>query len=344
MKKITFVDLSPYRGGAEISLEKLINNLAEDFDIKVIVGETNVWNFHKNVKVEKFTIKKETLLLKKDLRNIVSFVREIINTLKLVDLKSDLIISNTFKSHILVFFYKISYRNFRWIIFERDMYENMVIKVLKRFIYIFSNQTVFNSNFLKEKYGLKRGKVLHNIVEGVKDLTKDFKVFLYFGDPTYEKGYDRVFEVFGEIKNLMCDAKLIVITKQTGFYGVEYRKNFCDLKEVIFKNYEEIENVLSMSSFLLFFNRKVETFSRIVAESMAFGVIPLILRGNGMDDYVKNCYTGLVFEKYDPDIISKKFFDFYNKEDLSKISKNCQKIVRKNFSTRKIKKDFISLL
>ncbi|MEO0288668.1 MAG: glycosyltransferase family 4 protein [candidate division WOR-3 bacterium] len=343
MKRITFVDLSPYRGGAEISLEKLINILVEDFDIKVLVADKRIWNFNKNVKIEKISIKRETLLLKKDLKNLILFLKESVDALKMIDLTSDMIITNTFKSHILIFFYKLKYRNFKWIIFERDMYENGMIKVLKRFIYTFSYQTVFNSNFLKTRYGLKNGKVLYNIVDRVEECAKDFKIFLYFGDPTYEKGYDRIFEVFERIKSVMGDAKLIVIKKETGFFGIEYMKKH-DFKEVIFKNYEEVENVLSIASFLLFFNRRTETFSRVVAESMASGVIPLLLKGNGMDDYVKTGYNGLVFEYYDPEVIVKKFFDFYSKEDLTKISKNCQRVVLKCFSSGKIKKDFISLL
>ncbi|MEO0234253.1 MAG: glycosyltransferase family 4 protein [candidate division WOR-3 bacterium] len=342
MKRIIFVDLSPYRGGAEISLEKLINTLVEDFDIKVLVADKGIWNFHKDVKVEEIPVRKETLLLKKDLKNLILFLQAIMDVLKMIDLKSDTIISNTFKSHILVFSYKLKYRNFRWIIFERDMYENGMIKVLKRLIYIFSYRTVFNSNFLKTRYGLKNGKVLYNIVDRVQESEKDFKTFLYFGDPTYEKGYDRIFEVFEKIKSFMNDAKLIVITKKAGFFGKENEEKY-NFKEVVFKNYEEIESVLSTASFLLFFNRRTETFSRVVAESMAFGVIPLLLKGNGMDDYVRTGFNGLVFERYDPEVIAKKFFDFYNKENLNKISINCQKVVLKHFSNRKIKEDFKSL-
>ncbi|MEJ5307723.1 MAG: glycosyltransferase [candidate division WOR-3 bacterium] len=343
MKRITFVDISPYKGGAEISLEKLINSLVDDFDINVIVGDKNIWNFHKNVKVEEISIKKETLLLKKELRNFILFLKEITCVLKMIDMNSEMIVSNTFKSHILVFLYKIKYRNFRWIILERDMYENGIIRVLKRFIYTFSYQTIFNSNFLKKRYGLRKGKVLYNIVDRIRESKKDFKIFLYFGDPTFEKGYDRVFEVFEKINSILSDTKLVIVTRRESFFGNEYRKN-CDFKNVIFKSYEEIENVLSLSSFLLFFNRRTETFSRVVAESMSFGVIPLILKGNGMDDYVKTGYNGLVFDHYDPEVITKKFFEFYNKENLNKVSTNCQRVVLKHFSNKRIKEDFISFI
>lgn len=344
MKTITFVDLSPYKGGAEISLEKLTNTLVQDFDIKVIVGDKSIWNFNKKVRVEVISIKKETLLLKKDLKKIIFFFKEIMDGLKIIDLKSDTIVSNTFKSHILVFIHKILKNDFRWIILERDMYENQLIKVLKRFIFTFSDLIVFNSSFLKKSYGLKRGKILYNIVDNVKECKKDFNIFLYYGDPTYEKGYDRVFEVFEKINSILKNTKLIIVVKKHDFFGKEYRREVPTLKNVFFEKYENIENILSVGSFLLFFNRRTETFSRVVAESMGFGVIPIILKGNGMDDYVKTEYNGLVFDRYDADVIAKKFFDFYNKENLNEISLNCRKVVIEKFSSKRIKNEFLNLL
>lgn len=339
MRSITFVDLSPYRGGAEISLEKLANNLNGSFKIDFLVSDRKIWKLNEDIDIKNQSFKRSSLLLKKSVVNIFLFLVEVIKNLKNVKIDSQIVISNTFKSHIFIFFLKIFKKDFKWIIMERDMYENIFIKILKRFIYGFSDDIVFNSNFLRNKYGIRRTKVLYNIVENGKECKKDFRTFLYYGDPTYEKGYDRVFQVFERINHFLKDTKLIVVKKKYGYYGKEYKEGNLSL-DISFKGYDEIDSVLKESSFLLFFNRKTETFSRVVAESMSYGVIPIILKGNGMDDYVFNGYSGLVLESYEVDIVLNRFIEFRKNFDLEKISSNCKKVVKEKFSSEKIKKRF----
>ncbi|HAF08054.1 MAG: glycosyltransferase family 4 protein [bacterium] len=343
MKKVTFVDLSPYKGGAEISIEKLANTLNESFIIDFLVSDKKIWDLNKDINVVSLSFNKKSLLLTKSLVNIFLFLAEIIKNLKNVRVDSQILISNTFKSHVFVLFLKIFKKDFKWIIIERDMYENLFVKVLKRFLYKFSDDVIFNSNFLRKKYGMRRSKVLYNIVDRGSECKKDFKTFLYYGVPTYEKGYDRVFEVFEKINSLFKDTKLIIVKKGDSFFGKECKERILSF-DLCFKSYDEIDTVLQESSFLLFFNRKTETFSRVVAESMSYGVIPIILKGNGMDDYVFNGYSGLVIESYDRDIILHRFVEFKKNFNLERISSNCKKVVEKNFSSEKIKKDFLDIL
>ncbi len=343
MKRVCFVDLSPYRGGAEISLEKLVNTLNGRFKIDFLVYDKKNWNLNENINITSLSFSKKTILLKKNIVNILLFLREVIKNLENVRIDSEILISNTFKSHIFVFILKIFRKDFKWIIMERDMYENIFIKGLKRSIYVFSDGIIFNSKFLRKSYGIRKSEVLYNIIEKGKESKKDFRTFLYYGDPTYEKGYDRVFEVFEKINHLFKDTKLIIVKKKDGFFGKELKEKNLSF-EIHFKSYDEIDSVLKESSFLLFLNRKTETFSRIVAESMSYGVIPIILKGNGMDDYVFDGYSGLVLESYEIDKILDRFIEFKNKFNLEKISSNCKKIVEEKFSSEKIQNDFLNIL
>jgi len=59
MKRVCFVDLSPYRGGAEISLEKLVNTLNGRFKIDFLVYDKKNWNLNENINITSLSFSKK---------------------------------------------------------------------------------------------------------------------------------------------------------------------------------------------------------------------------------------------------------------------------------------------
>lgn len=343
MKKLTFVDLSPFRGGAEVSLEKLINVIPENYEIEMIVSKDDIWSFKRPVKFLTIKMDERFLLLNKSIKNLILFVLQIVKNLNNFKRRNDLLFTNTFKSHFAIFILAILSGKTRWIIIERDFYENSLIKFFKKLFYRRTCGVIFNSKFLKGKYHFLNSQVIYNIVESKTLSKKDFKTFLYMGDPTYEKGYDRIFEFFKYLYSMNHNFRLTIVLRKKDFYGKRV-KDITDVSGVVFSDYNEIDKILKESSFLLLFNRKTETFSRVVAEGMSYGLIPFILKGNGMDDYVFNLYNGFVFKEYDPEVIAKSFMENYDEKKFLLMQKKAYETVVKFFSEERIKIRFLNYL
>ncbi len=343
MKKLTFVDLSPFRGGAEISLEKLINVIPENYEIEMIVSRDDIWLFKRHVKFSTIKMDERFLLLNKTIKNLILFFFQIVKNINNFKRKDELFFTNTFKSHFAIFMISIFFGKTRWIVIERDFYENSLIKFFKKLLYKKTLGVIFNSKFLKRKYHFSNSQVIYNIVESKTLSKKDFKTFLYIGDPTYEKGYDRIFEFFRYIYSMNHNFRLTIVLREKNFYGKRV-KDITNISKTVFGDYNDIDKILKESSFLLLFNRKTETFSRVVAEGMSYGLIPFVLKGNGMDDYVFNLYNGFVFEEYDPELIVKSFMENYDEEKFLLMQKRSYETVINFFSEKNIKMRFLNYL
>ncbi len=323
-KKISIIDCAIHRGGAEVSIEYFIKDMQEYFDFILFVPKDNKFNI--NMKKETIDLNKEYFLnTKTSIFSIITFIKLFLYGYK--HFFGEEIITNTFKAHIIGLGYKIRNKNIKWIIYERDVPENILIKILKYFIHKKADCIIFNSKYLKKRYiNIKDSIVIYNKIKNYNsmDNKKERNIFLYVGSITYSKGFDRVIDVFNEIK--IENKKLIVLGEIP-----EYDKkiNIKEQKNIEYKGFVNPKEYYKNSGFIMFFNRKKESFSRIIAESMQFGVVPIILKNNGMDDYVRNNYNGIVFEKYNSKEIAKKIEDIFYSKEYSLLSNNAKKLIIK---------------
>jgi|GEM_PF-2446511 glycosyltransferase involved in cell wall biosynthesis len=322
VRRISFIDLSPIRGGAEVSIEKLFERMKGREDITLFTSSESD-AFRAEEKVQKIKIDERILLNKKNsLYAVYSFVKIAVTGIK-TEMDFDIILTNTFKSHIFGLGQKIKNRKIKWIIFERDVPENVFIKILKNFLYKESDFVIFNSNYLKSMSAkTERSEVIYNLIEsdGKEREERDFLKFAFMGNLTYEKGFDRTLEVFEKVRSKMPEAELFV-SGEAG-YGSEVKEK--SGRNIVYFGYDKDKNCLNKSGFFILLNRKKESFSRAVAEAMMAGAIPVILKGNGMDEYADES-NALIFEHYDAEKIAEGILNTIKAGKAEILSMNARK-------------------
>ncbi|MFO8062353.1 MAG: glycosyltransferase family 4 protein [bacterium] len=314
---ITFIDLSVHRGGAELSLESLAHALEKKHNITIIAPRGTRINADTG-----FILLRGSRCFTQSKRG----ARALLAGLKILMLGMtskcrNLIISNTFKAHIMGAGMKLTGRAEHWIIIERDVPENIIIRLIKRILHYAADSTVFISEFLRKQYGKSDGIVIGNIVESV-ECSKEYRSpyrLLFAGDLTYQKGLDRAIEVFDELRKTDRRFELTVAGASVSYSGQSPVK----IKRGIhYEGYTDRSRLYSNAGFIILLNRKTESFSRVVFEAMKCGIVPVILKGNGMDDYTTDNVNALKFTGYLPDEISRRIISTIESGDYEKMRNN----------------------
>lgn len=326
MKRILFVDVSPVRGGAEVSLEMILERLGKVEDVTVIVpkGKSGLLSFGSAKEAREDIPLRVLTNAKASALSLFSAAFLFFKGLS-VRCTQEIIVTNTFKSHILGLGMKARNRQAKWVIYDRDVPENIMVRVLKKKLYLMSDFVIFNSDFLKRECGSpSNSEVVHNIIKvpearGERDFTK----FVFAGNLTYEKGFDRALEVFKEIRKKMPEARLTA----AGDEGYGHAVKTGSVEGVVFAGYDVKREYLNDAGFILLFNRRRESFSRAVAEAMMTGVVAVILKGNGMDDYADS-ENSLCFEEYDSKEISERIIKTIKNKKTKELSERGRERVK----------------
>lgn len=347
MKKILFVDLSVFRGGAEVSLENIISSASKKHSCTIMKHKSlNLRLDYDIVKTADAPFSRGDLIKgKKGFYAYKVLCSLLIRGALYTERDFDIILSNTFKAHIFCLGMRLfGSRKAGWVIAERDMPENMIVRILKMALHSFSDYVVFPSRAAMNEYSPKRGTVIPNIVNIAEKEGggRDYRTFLYAGGKTYKKGADRAYEVFSGIKKSFPDAKLF----SAG--GVpDYEKGmFCEGGQdgVIELGYVDLAEYYRASSFLLFFSRRKESFSRICAEAMAAGCIPCILKGSGTDDYAVDGYNALVFDNFNAAQAAGRISGLLQRYDeIRRISFNAEKTAMESFAAESVEKKWAEI-
>ena len=225
--------------------------------------------------------------------------------------RKGIIVSNTYKAHITGMALKLLFKR-KWVLIERDIAENRAEKIMKRILYHIADRTVFVSNFCRYTNGGK-GIVIHNIIKICRNDEKK-KYILYAGDFTRDKGFERIIDIMDSPVHQSA-MKFAVMGKVP-----EYSNEHFEIPghvEHIDYNYNPY-SILRKTAAILMLNRKAESFSRVTAEAMACGAIPIVIKGNGMDDYVKNGKNGIVLDLYDRESVYSEIGKLFSNENIRK--------------------------
>ncbi|MDD3804476.1 MAG: glycosyltransferase family 4 protein [bacterium] len=327
MKRILFVDISPLRGGAEVSLEKILERLGSGEEIFVMVprSKSGLLNFKSAEAIREDIPLRVLADTKASLSSIFSAAFLFFKGMS-IRCGQDIVVTNTFKSHILGLGIKARNRGTKWVIYDRDVPENIFIRLLKKMLYIKSDYVIFNSLFLKrECKDPLNSEVVYNIID-IPEIRgeRNFSKILFAGNLTYEKGFDRTLQVFGEFRKRVKNARLVA----AGDEGYGHPVRHGSEEDVEFIGYDIKGEYLRDAGFIILLNRRKESFSRAVAEAMLSGAVAVIMKGNGMDDYANNG-NSLCFEEYDAERIADRMADAFKSGEAHEIAERGRESVKR---------------
>ena len=314
---ITFIDLAMHRGGAEVSLESLARELKGKHEITIIAPRRTKLNTDTG-----FILLRGSRYFaqsKRGARAMLAGLKTLM--LGMTSKCRNLIISNTFKAHIMAAGMKLTGRAKNWIIIERDVPENIIIRLIKQILHSGADRTVFISDFLRKQYPGSEGIVIANIVKPV-ECSEEYRSpyrLLFAGDLTYQKGLDRVIEVFKRLRERDRRFELAVAGAAVAYSEQPPAKTRSGIQ---YEGYVQISRLYSNAGIIILLNRKTESFSRVIFEAMKCGIVPVILKGNGIDDYTTDNVNALKFTWYMPDEISRRIISTIESGHYEKMRNN----------------------
>ncbi len=339
MKTIYFLDFALNRGGAEISLENLVYVLKNDYRISLILNDTSKIESDSEITYIKIN---KTMNHAKRGSFISIFAYKYFFFLALKIGYKKIVVSNTFKAHITAMAMRILFGS-KWIMIERDIVTGTVEGILKKIMYILANETVFVSKFAKNANSGK-GTIICNIIKKCDELKsmKDKSSYIYAGDLTMDKGIDRIEEMFSVIGNEFPKMEFIIIGEKPEYdmdkVSIKFPKNV-KLEGYVNNPYDYYRR----SRIIFLLNRRPESFSRVIAEAMACGVIPFVLKGNGTDDYIIHNYNGIILDEYSMGHIVKIIGLLQENAKMEYLSNNAIK-TSKQFGSEIVKKKWLAIL
>ncbi len=305
MRKIYFIDFALHMGGAEISLEQLINSLG-NIEPEVLTHSNSPLIGRLKCPIKTVNIPQVQLKQNKSgFRAAISFA-SIFSKGYNTDMSNTVLVSNTFKAHIFAFALKLFSTGCIWIIAERDMPENSMIKLIKDIMHYISDITVYNSDFLESAYRKCNSAVISNpIVKGTGAEKPDLNRFVFAGSMSKQKGADRFMDVMRRLKAVIPGAYAHVYGMKPPYRGSVELKG---TKNVEIKGYADRDEIFGRGGYIMLFPRVKESFARVIAEGMAYGMIPVVIKGNGTDDYVSD-KNGIIIDGFDADKIAGRILE-----------------------------------
>lgn len=309
--KTYFIDFAAHRGGAEISLEILLRHIRRAHTRLILpqhAAMLPVVHVHTvNIPV------KQLIQNKKGIRAGIVFAGIFSKGMR-SGLDNSIIVSNTFKAHVYAMAAKLACSGCRWIIAERDMPENNLMRFIRDIMHFIADKTVFNSNTLKRAYRECGSTVIYNPVErGTVTGDADMNRFVFAGTLSYQKGIDRFLEVFRSVKRKFPDAHAELFGNQPPYEGGIRVEPEHDVK---LRGFACHSDIYSGGGYIMLFPRVKESFSRVTAEAMSYGMIPVTLKGGGTDDYL-NESNAVLSDGFEPDEIAERIADVKNGREQS---------------------------
>ena len=120
-----------------------------------------------------------------------------------------------------------------------------------------------------------------------------------------QKGADRFMDVMRRLKAVIPGAYAHVYGMKPPYRGSIELKG---TKNVEIRGYADIDEIFGRGGYIMLFPRVKESFARVIAEGMAYGMIPVVIKGNGTDDYVSD-KNGIIIDGFDADKIAGRILE-----------------------------------
>ena len=362
MKKKTFIFFLPNfsQGGAAESTAKLIIYLSKKkyHCFLICLGKCFYRKTLKKYNIKIFEINSRKSLFA--MLKIRKIVRNIIN-----NNSNTSIVSNINYANILIIIFLRSLKNLKIIIYERTPiqelnynFENNYLKIKNKIIkflilktYKFADKIITNSNKTSldlSKYIQKRvftiySKSIYKIKPFKKKQLKNTRI-LWIGRFSKEKSFNTLISAINILKN----EKIIVKVLSNSENMHEYLKKIRNLNlENNFKFFGYKDNLTKYfnSSNLYISTSFYESFPNSVVQAINHSLPIISSRSHGgINDLMKNNYSGVFFKTNNPKDLAKKILDFINNQKIyNNYAFNAHKNLKK-FEFDKIEKKFENLL
>lgn len=208
---------------------------------------------------------------------------------------------------------------------------------------IFPSTLLLNTFRQFYKISDEKSFVIHNGISKVffeqktvyPSIANAIKFVFYNGfKNSINRGLDRLLDL---LNNLKCEVELYVIGDKV---QVKLHKNikiyFTDLM-----SHAELINFISDKHFVVK-SSVIDSFSILIGECMALGLIPIISKNIGIKDVIKHGENGFVYNMSSSNELSELINEiYYGKYDLNLISANAKE-TSKELSWVKISEEYIS--
>lgn len=335
MKKITILALHLGYGGIERCISNLVNSLCNDYEIEIIstykLFDTPVFKIDDKVTIKYLItdMKPNKKEIKEALSKfkIITLVKELIKSKKILKLKKELMINYIKNCHSDIIISTRDIHNL-WLSkygnssslrigWEHNFHNNdqkYINKIIKSVYGL--NYFVLVSKSLKEFY---EGKTVNckcvyipNSISYIpKNKSKlDGKNLISVGRLEVEKGYSDLIDVFEMVHKIYPDLKLNIIGDGSLREELQKKINKLNLSDNIilhgFKDSKYIEKELLKSSIYLM-SSLTESFGLVLIEASSFG-LPCIAfsSANGACEIIKDNWDGYLIENRDKEKMAKR--------------------------------------
>jgi len=336
----------------------ITSKIGEEAEQEIIDGikviRVKAWNFFENHFGVPYPIfyPKLLLRLKEEIKD-----NDVINTHGIVWMQSffSAIISRIFQKPIVLNQHN-TYINYKNPILR--LIEKIADKTIGRYTLNSANQIIAVSEETK-KYVLSIAKKLNNIsilyngvnfkrfkpIRNKKIVRKKFKInpegfiCLTIRRITFKNGIDTFLQVAKFFNKKREDILFVLGGKgpDTDIVKKYIKENhLSNVKLIGFVSDEELPYYYALSDIFILPSKTGEGFPMVVIEAFASGLPVIGTNTGGQIEIIKEDQTGFIVEPNEPKQIAKKIEYLYeNKKLLKEMSKNCRKLIEKEFSWEK---------
>ena len=206
---------------------------------------------------------------------------------------------------------------------------------------LFLSPSRFLANLVSKRFPPSQIKVLHNGIDHEKyqPTGKDKGYALYFGRLSKEKGVSSLLEAH---QRMNSDLQLKIVG--TGPLEKKFCQEYPNVDFLGFKNGEELNEIISSSSFIVVPSEWYENCSMVILEAMAFGKPIIASRIGGIPEQVEDGETGFLFEAGNVnDLASKMKIMSENHSMRVLFGENARKKLVRNYSLNKHCHDLLDI-
>lgn len=206
---------------------------------------------------------------------------------------------------------------------------------------VFLSPSRFLANLIGKRFPSSRIKVLHNGIDHEKyHASKQDKGYaLYFGRLSKEKGIDTLLKAHHCLHE---DTPLKIVG--TGPLEKELRPKYPNVHFLGFKNGEELNEIISFSSFVIVPSEWYENCSMVILEAMAHGKPIIASRIGGIPEQVEDGETGLLFEAGSVRDLAEKMKIMSENHSMRLLfGKNAREKLIRNYSLKKHCNDLLEI-
>ncbi len=234
---------------------------------------------------------------------------------------------------------------------ERDAWIECESKTYERACHIFVMSNIVKNSLIHD-YGINSQKItvvgasVNFYPNKINPTKKTFgsKKLLFNSSDFRRKGGDIVIKAFIKVKNMIPDAKLVVVGKKLNTLTISHIEGVENIGQI--SSSEKMEILFSETD-LVIAPARCEPFGIFLLDAMKNGVPCVITagNGNGMPEFLEDWVDGIIIPELDPELIANTIIKLLNHpEQLSVISEAVTYKMQTKFNWHNIAQEIVNVL